>query len=368
MIREVASHFQYEGILQKIVPYGNGHINDTYLLTYAVGCMGLIRVILQRINTHVFQKPVEVMENILHITSYLHEKIKTAGGDPYRETLNLIPTREGKAYYQGADEAYWRSFVFITDAFCYDTVERAEDFYQSALAFGRFQGLLADFPAEKLHETIPGFHDTEKRFSDFQRAVSKDEKGRAKEVQTEIEFVRSRKEETSFFTERIRRKELPLRVTHNDTKFNNIMIDSETGKGICVIDLDTTMPGLAVYDFGDSIRFGASTGAEDERDLSKVRLNLELFQIYTKGFIQGCGGSLTKEELKLLPMGARMMTYECGMRFLADYLQGDVYFKTCRKGQNLDRARTQFKLVREMEEHWTEMNRIVENEMTLCVR
>lgn len=365
MVREVASHFQYEGVLQKIAPYGNGHINDTYLLTYAVGCMGLIRVILQRINTHVFQKPVEVMENILHITSYLHAKVRAAGGNPYRETLNLIPTKEGKAYYQGADGAYWRSFVFITDAFCYDRVERAEDFYQSALAFGHFQCLLADFPAEKLHETIPGFHDTEKRFADFQKAVSDDEKGRAGQVQKEIEFVLARKKEASFFTGRIRRKELPLRVTHNDTKFNNIMIDSKTGKGICVIDLDTTMPGLAAYDFGDSIRFGASTGAEDERDLSRVRLNLELFETYTKGFIQGCGGKLTKAELELLPMGAKMMTYECGMRFLADYLQGDIYFKTGREGQNLDRARTQFKLVQEMEEHWDKINRIVETEMMI---
>lgn len=359
-IKQVASHFQFEGNLIKIESYGSGHINDTYLLTYAIGWMGCIRVILQRINNNVFPEPVQLMENIVNVTSFLHNKILENNGDPYRETLNVIPTVNGEFYYKESEEDYWRSFMFVSDAFCYEAVSQPEDFYQSALAFGRFQCLLAEFPVEKLHETIADFHNTKKRFMDFQRAVAADTAGRASSVQKEIQFILDREEDACFFTDLIEKNVLPIRVTHNDTKLNNIMIDSKTRQGICVIDLDTTMPGLAMYDFGDSIRFGANTGAEDERDLSKVSLNMELFDIYTKGFIEGCRGQLTSRELELLPMGAKIMTYECGMRFLMDYLQNDVYFKTSRAGQNLDRARSQLKLVMDMESKWDEMNKVVE--------
>lgn len=359
-IKQVASHFQFEGNLIKIESYGSGHINDTYLLTYAIGWMGCIRVILQRINNNVFPEPVQLMENIVNVTSFLHNKILENNGDPYRETLNVIPTVNGEFYYKESEEDYWRSFMFVSDAFCYEAVSQPEDFYQSALAFGRFQCLLAEFPVEKLHETITDFHNTKKRFMDFQRAVAADTAGRASSVQKEIQFILDREEDACFFTDLIKKNALPIRVTHNDTKLNNIMIDSKTRQGICVIDLDTTMPGLAMYDFGDSIRFGANTGAEDERDLSKVSLNMELFDIYTKGFIEGCRGQLTSRELELLPMGAKIMTYECGMRFLMDYLQNDVYFKTSRAGQNLDRARSQLKLVMDMESKWDEINKVVE--------
>ena len=275
------------------------------------------------------------------------------------ETLNIIPAKDGKPYFVDSKGEYWRSYKFITDAKCCDQVEKPEDFYESALAFGNFQRLLADYPADTLHETIRGFHDTRARFEVFRQAVEKDVCGRADSVQKEIEFVLSHEDVANVFGKIQENGEVPLRVTHNDTKLNNIMIDKATGKGICVIDLDTVMPGLAMNDFGDSIRFGASTAAEDEQDLSKVSCSMELFEIYVKGFLEGCGGSLTPREVELLPMGAKVMTYECGMRFLTDYLEGDHYFKIHREGHNLDRARTQFKLVEDMENKWDTMMEIV---------
>jgi len=354
-----ASNFQFEGTLCKVEPYGSGHINDTFLLTYTIGKMGCIRVILQKMNRHVFSDPVALMENIAGVTAFLNRKIKENGGDPYRETLNVIPAKDGRYYYETPEGDFWRSFIFITDALCYDAVASPEDFYESGVAFGRFQRLLADFPAEKLHETIVDFHNTKRRLETFKKAVAEDVAQRASAVPEEIRFVLAREADAAFFTDLTGEKALPLRVTHNDTKLNNVMIDCRTRRGICVIDLDTVMPGLAMYDFGDSIRFGASTAAEDEKDLSKVAMDLKLFEVYTKGYIEGCGGSLTARELELLPMGARVMTLECGMRFLTDYLQNDVYFKTSRPEHNLDRARTQFKLVADMESKWDKMTAVV---------
>lgn len=356
---EAIAHFKYEGTMVYDEVYGSGHINDTFLLKFEIAEMGRIKVILQRMNKEIFTKPEELMENIVGVTSHLKKKIIENGGDPERETLNLIPTVDGKPYYIDSQGEYWRSYKFITDATSYDQVERPEDFYQSAVTFGNFQRFLADYPAKTLHETIVGFHDTKARFAAFKKAVEEDVMGRASSVQKEIQFVLDRENVANYLGELQAKGEIPLRVTHNDTKLNNIMIDNETGKGICVIDLDTVMPGLAVNDFGDSIRFGASTAAEDERDLSKVTCSMELFEIYTKGYIEGCGGSLTEKEIELLPMGAKVMTYECGVRFLTDYLQGDVYFKIHKEGHNLDRCRTQFKLVEDMEAKWDEMARIV---------
>ena len=356
---EAIAHFQYEGRLIKDIPFGNGHINDTFLLTSEVRKMGRMKVILQRMNKKVFEDPVLLMENIMGVTSYLRDKITESGGDPDRETLSVIPALDGKPFYKDSFGDYWRSYVFNTDAASYDQVEDPEQFYQSGVAFGNFQRLLADYPADTLFEVIEGFHDTKARFEVFKRAVREDVMGRAAKAQEEIHFVLDREELAGYLGECQERGELPLRVTHNDTKLNNVMIDNKTGKGVCVIDLDTVMPGLAVNDFGDSIRFGASTAAEDETDLSKVSCSMELFEAYTKGFIEGCGGSLTAREIELLPMGAKVMTYECGMRFLTDYLQGDVYFKTHRADHNLDRCRTQFKLVQDMEEKWKLMKEIV---------
>ena len=318
-----------------------------------------MRYILQRMNGNIFARPMDVMENITGVTSFLKEKIIKAGGDELRETLTVIFSKDGKPLYQDADGDCWRMYYMIEDAMCYDKVETEEDFYESAKAFGKFGHLLSDYPAETLHETIPGFHDTRARFEVFQRAVEADVCGRAEEAAAEIHFFQERKDITGVLGQMQAEGKLPLRVTHNDTKLNNIMMDKKTGKGICVIDLDTVMPGLSVHDFGDSIRFGASTGAEDEPDLSRVELDLSLFETFTEGFIKGCAGSLTDLEIEMLPMGAKLMTYECGIRFLADFLDGDVYLKIHRDGHNLDRARTQFKLVADMEEKWGEMAAIV---------
>ena len=356
---EAIAHFQYEGVLASEGPYGSGHINDTFLLTFDVEGEGKRNVILQRMNNEVFSDPVGLMENIVGVTSYLRKKIIDDGGDPDRETLNVIPTVDGKDYYVDEAGDYWRSYKFITDATSYDKVEKPEHFYQSAVAFGHFQCMLADYPAETLHETIVGFHDTKARFATFKKVVEEDVMGRAASVEKEIQFVLEHEDVANYFSDLLAKGEIPLRVTHNDTKLNNIMIDNETGKGICVIDLDTVMPGLAMNDFGDSIRFGASTAAEDEMDLSKVSCSMELFDLYAKGFIEGCDGKLTKREIELMPMGAKTMTFECGMRFLTDYLQGDTYFKVHREGHNLDRCRTQFKLVEDMEKKWYTMQEIV---------
>nr|WP_318684488.1 aminoglycoside phosphotransferase family protein [uncultured Acetatifactor sp.] len=358
-IKEAIANFKYEGRLLERKPYGSGHINDTYLLTFEIEDMGTLKVILQRMNREIFTNPVELMENIVGVTSYLRERIVENGGDPNRETLNTIPAKDGKPYYVDSKGEYWRSYIFITDATSYDLVEKPEDFYESAVAFGTFQRLLSEYPAETLHETIKGFHDTKARFETFKRAVEKDVCGRAAQVRKEIDFVLAREETANVFGDLLERGEIPLRVTHNDTKLNNIMIDNKTHKGICVIDLDTVMPGLAMNDFGDSIRFGASTALEDEQDLSKVSCSMELFELYVKGFLEGCGGSLTRREIELLPMGAKVMTYECGMRFLTDYLEGDHYFRIHREGHNLDRCRTQFKLVEDMEAKWETMRNIV---------
>ena len=356
---EAVLHFQLDGLVMKNIRYGNGHINDTFLVTLKKKDGTMKRVILQRMNKNIFTKPEELMENIEGVTSFLRKKIVENGGDPERETLNIIPAKDGSSYFVDNQGEYWRCYKFIEDATSYEQVESPEDFYQSAVAFGNFQRLLAEYPAETLHETIPGFHDTKARFQVFLKAVEEDVCGRAASVQKEIQFVRDHEEVANVFGDMLAKGELPLRVTHNDTKLNNIMIDHETRKGICVIDLDTVMPGLAMNDFGDSIRFGASTAVEDEPDLEKVWCDMELFESYAKGFIEGCDGKLTAREIELLPMGAKVMTFECGMRFLTDYLQGDTYFKIHREHHNLDRCRTQFKLVADMEKKWETMEKIV---------
>ena len=356
---DVISNFSFCGELEECIPFGSGHINDTYRLTFRTAD-GEKRYILQKMNKNIFRNTLELMENVSGVTSWLRKKIVESGGDPQRETLNLVNATDGNPYYVDGEEEYWRAYDFIEDATSFDQVESDNDFYQSAVAFGHFQGLLADYPAETLHETIPDFHNTIDRFSKFRAALAADVCGRAKEVQEEVQFVLDREHLTHVLCDMQSSGKLPLRVTHNDTKLNNIMIDNATGKGICVIDLDTVMPGLAVNDFGDSIRFGSSTGAEDEKDLSKIWCDLHLYEVYVKGFIEGCDGALTDAELDMLPMGAIVMTFECGVRFLTDYLDGDHYFKVHREGHNLDRARTQFKLVKDMEEKLEQMKAIVQ--------
>lgn len=355
--KAAVQQFVFPGEPEEICPYGSGHINDTFLVKGEKNC------ILQRMNRSIFSNPREVMENILGVTNFLKKKIILAGGDEMRETLTVVLTKQGEPFYQDDQGEYWRMYYMIEDAVSYDRVEREEDFYESAVAFGNFQQMLSDYPAETLHETIPGFHDTKARYDVFLQAVEEDVCGRAKNAEREIAFYRERRETACVLGEMQAEGKLPLRVTHNDTKLNNIMMDRKTGKGICIIDLDTVMPGLSVNDFGDSIRFGASTGEEDEQDLSKVNCDLHLFRLYTSGFLKGCRGSLTDTEISMLPMGAKVMTYECGMRFLTDYLKGDTYFKIHREEHNLDRCRTQMKLVADMEQKWEQMREIV----TSCI-
>ena len=355
--QEALEGFDIPGRFVECVPCGNGHINDTYMVTFEEED-GLCRYSLQHMNRSVFKDPVSLMNNILHVTAYLKEQICSQGGDPQRETLDFVCTKTGEPYFVDSYGEYWRAYHFVEDAYALEEISNPQDFYESAVAFGHFQRMLADFPADSLTETIAGFHDTKARFVAFEQAVEADVCHRAEGVQQEIRFVRDRYDVACVLGDLLEAGKLPLRVTHNDTKSNNVLIDKATGRGLCVIDLDTVMPGLAVNDFGDSIRFGASTGAEDEKDLSKIWCDLDLYEIYMKGFVEGCGGTLTDMEIECLPVGAKVMTYECGMRFLTDYLAGDTYFKTAYPTHNLDRARTQFKLVWDMEQKWEKMQEI----------
>lgn len=360
-LKQILSGFKYDGEPYSCTPYGNGHINSTYKVECKNGDK-TTRYILQRINNNIFPDTAALMENIENVTAFLKEKITKRGGDILKETLNLVPSVTGKNYYTDENGGNWRSYVYIEDTVCYEKIEKPEDFYNCGYAFGNFQNLLADFPAEKLNEVIPNFHNTPSRYDTFKKAVAEDICGRAKSVQKEIAFVNARAKDMSLLTDMLKKGEIPLRVTHNDTKLNNCMFDKNTGETICVIDLDTVMPGLRAYDYGDSIRFGATTGAEDEPDLSKVNFSLPLFESYTKGFIKACGESMDEKEALSLPIGARLMTLECGMRFLTDYLEGDTYFKITRENHNLDRCRTQFKLVSDMEKQWDKMNETVMRE------
>ncbi len=358
-IHEAIGNIDFKGTYFDYIPYGSGHINDTFQVRFIDEKGSITRYILQRMNQDTFKNPEQLMENIFGVTKFLRDKIENNHGDINRETLNIIVTKSGHTLYKDSIGSYWRGYQFIEDAISYDMVENPNVFYQSAVAFGNFQYQLADYPAHTLHETIPDFHNTPIRLENLKKAIRKDPFGRVKEVSNEIRFVLEREEFTHILMDSFAQGRIPLRVTHNDTKLNNVMIDLKTKKGLCVIDLDTVMPGFSVNDFGDSIRFGASTGAEDEPDLSKVNFDLELYKLYTKGFLEGCKGSLTQTELEMLPVAAKMMTLECGIRFLTDYLEGDTYFKVHREKHNLDRCRTQFKLVADMEDNWDAMQQVV---------
>ena len=333
-------------------PYGNGHINDTFVFD----CKP--KYILQKINTQIFKDPDELMENILGVTEHLKKKIAQAGGDTERETLTVIHTKDGKPYYRTEDGECFRVYKFISDATSYDLAENPMQLYHAAKAFGKFQNLLADYPAETLHETILRFHDTRDRFAQLKEAIKNNKANRLDKVKAEVEFALAREKDADVVLDAIKAGEVPLRVTHNDTKLNNVMLDNKTGEGICVIDLDTVMPGSLLYDFGDALRFAGSSGAEDETDLSKIEFLLENYESFAKGFIEELSGVLTEKEKELLSFSVKLMTYECGIRFLTDYLNGDVYFKIHRPEHNLDRCRTQFKLVYDIEQKLDKMNEI----------
>lgn len=360
LLNEALAAYDFGGQLVGAVRYGSGHINDTFVVHTQPGEDPCRRFILQRISSAAFKHPDEVMANIVGVTSFLGEKIKEAGGNPARETMSVWATKSGENFYTDSEGGAWRVYPFVEDTICLQKAETPELFAASARAFGKFQRMLKDYPADTLYETIPKFHDTEDRLAKLKAAVAADVMGRVKEVGPELKFVQEREADCSVALSALRDGRLPLRVTHNDTKLNNILIDRESGEGICVIDLDTVMPGLAINDFGDSIRFGANHSAEDERDLTKVNFDLELFDVYAAGFLEGAGGALTETELDYLPWGAKLMTLECGIRFLTDYLEGDHYFRIHREGQNLDRCRTQFKLVSDMEAAWDDTKAVVD--------
>lgn len=342
-INDIVKQFDIRGEIKSVSPLGNGHINDTLLVT--TDCE---KYTFQRINTEIFKNPDELMENLFAVTEYLKKHY------PEDKTINYIRTLNGARYFR-SDSGCYRMSVFIDNVIALNGARNANDFYESAVAFGTFQKKLADFPADTLHETIKNFHNTAWRLENLKNAVAADSCKRLEGVKKEVDFYLSREHKIDTGVV------LPLRVTHNDTKLNNVLLDEKTGKGVCVIDLDTIMPGLSINDFGDAIRFGASTAAEDEKDLSKVHFSLELFEAYVRGYFDGVGNALTEDEIRLLPHGAIMMTYECGMRFLTDYLEGDTYFKTSYPEHNLVRARTQLRLVEEMEQNYDKMLDIVKS-------
>ena len=343
-----------------VSPLYGGHINDTFV---AQSTAGGPRYTLQRINRFVFPSPEDITENMTGVTSFLREKIAARGGDPDRETLSVRPAVDGKFLYIDKAGNPWRCLGYIENATSHETPETLAMLEEAGRAFGDFQCLLSGYPAHTLHEIIPNFHNTPARFAQLLEAVKNDKAGRAGEVGPELEFVYKREKACALLTDLLEKEELPLRVTHNDTKMSNILLDDVTGKAVCVIDLDTVMPGLCAFDFGDSIRAGAATAAEDETDLSKVKFDLERYQAYARGFLSAAGDILTKRELETLPDGAILMTLEVGLRFLADYLNGDVYFRTARPSHNLDRARNQFRLVEEMEAAREEMGRVIQEMM-----
>jgi len=353
--RAAASQFEFGGAVLSLTPHGGGHINDTYLVTCeAQGAP--VRYILQHINRHVFHDPVAVMQNVERVTAHLDAQ--TAGQpDCARRALHLVPARDGRKWHMDAQGETWRAYRFIENARTYETVASAEQAFEAARAFGNFQQQLSSLPPPRLHETIPDFHHTPKRFAALEQAVVADVAGRAAFAKPEIDFARARQSITGVLLD----ADLPERITHNDTKFNNVLLDDKTGKAVCVIDLDTVMPGLALYDFGDMVRTTTSPAAEDEKDLSKVTMQFAMFEAVVRGYLESAGAFLTAAERKLLAFSGKLITFEIGIRFLADYLDGDTYFKVHREGHNLDRCRTQFKLVESIERQEEQMNRLVES-------
>ena len=354
-VRTVALHFQILGDFLSAGPYGSGHINDTYCVVFDQGGTHG-RYILQRINHHIFRNPVALMENIRRVTEHLGGK-SDQEPDATRRRLTLIFARDGKPYHCDELGNYWRAYIFIENARTFDAVESTGQAFQTAKAFGRFQKRLADLPAPGLHDTIPDFHHTPKRFAALEKAVEADIANRAQQAKPEIEFALRHRGITGCLLD----AKLPERVTHNDTKFNNVMLDNTTGEGICVIDLDTVMPGLAPYDFGDMVRTTTSPAMEDEQDLSKVTMQFPMFEALVRGYLSTAGGFLPKAEKDLLAFSGKLITFELGIRFMTDYLAGDTYFKIHREGHNLDRCRTQFKLIESIEQQEEKMEQLVES-------
>ncbi len=357
-LEKVCSEFNIYGDYIVAVTFGTGHINDTYQVTYDQGGRR-IHYILQRINRRVFPAPDKLMDNVARVTAHIQQKIDLAGLKTLKRTINLLSTRSGLPFVQDEEGNFYRAYVFMENARTYDILETADQAYQAARAFGAFQLDLVDIPGGRLFETIPDFHNTPKRLAALEKAVAEDKCGRAGAVSREIDFVMARRHETDRLVKMNAEGLIPERITHNDTKLNNVLIDDVSGEGIAVIDLDTVMPGLVHYDFGDMVRTGTSPAAEDETDLSKVTMRFGMFEALLRGYMSSAAGFLTAAEKEELPFAGKLITLEIGIRFLTDYLQGDVYFKTHRDGHNLDRCRTQFKLVESIESQFDAMHRLL---------
>ena len=354
------SHFGYKGEYVSFEEIKAGNINSTYKLVFNDN--GKERVyILQRINNNVFRDPIGLMENVGNVTEHLRKKLDPNDPEKSRKVLRFTKTLDGEFVYHDEEDRYWRSYTYVENATAHNSIEDPVMFYEAGKGFGAFQRNLSDFPAEMLHETIPNFHNTKSRYNDFLEAVKADRAGRVKEVKEEIDFLVERRELMSRIVDMLETGELPLRVTHNDTKLNNILIDDLTKKAICVIDLDTIMPGSSLYDYGDAIRFGANTAAEDEPDVSKISVDMELFKLFTKGFVEEAAHNFDKNEIHYLPLGALVMTCELVMRFLTDYINGDTYFKIRYPEHNLVRTRAQMKLMCELEKKFDEMTEYVDS-------
>ncbi len=354
---DILSQFSTEGTPDPVEPYGSGHIHDTYRAKN--GNAGQPGYILQRINHRIFGQIPQLMENIGRVTAHIRQKLQTVpGARPDREALTVVPTRDGKLFYRDSEGNYWRVYRFIAGAKSYDLVETPDQVYQGGKAFGKFGALLADLPAAQLHETLPNFHDIEKRLNTFSQVLAANKAGRAAGVTAEVAFVRERAEEMGTILRWGREGKLPLRITHNDTKFNNVLLD-EHDQALCVVDLDTVMPGYVAYDFGDSIRTTANTAAEDEANLAKIDFNLDLFEDYTRGYLEEMGPFLTPQEIHSLPLGCKLMPYIMGVRFLTDYLDGDQYYKIHFPGHNLQRSRAQFAYLRRIEARYAELGRTI---------
>ncbi|MFZ2658174.1 MAG: aminoglycoside phosphotransferase family protein [Victivallales bacterium] len=358
-IKSICRNFLIPGDFVSAAPYGSGHINDTFETIFNQGGLQ-VRYILQRINHNIFKDPTALMENVDRVTTHIQKKL-SGSGEATRRTLSLIRASDGKSYVKDQAGNFWRTYIFVEHTKSYNIIETAEQAYQAAKAFGDFQKNLVDLPGGRLNETIPDFHNTPKRFEAFEKVLAADSCNRAKSAEREIAFAFKKKEMVFTLLRLCGEGRIPERITHNDTKLNNVLLDEKTGEAVCVIDLDTVMPGLALYDFGDLVRTSTSPAAEDEKDLAKVKMQMHMFEALAKGYLDASGEFLTKTEVEYLPFSGKLITFEIGIRFLTDYLSGDTYFKIHREGHNLDRCRTQFKLVESIEEQEANMKKFLQD-------
>jgi hypothetical protein len=358
-LQEISKQFQIYGEILHAETFKIGHINETYSATYDQGGMR-VRYIHQKINKNVFKNPPAVMKNVMRVTTHIRRRLEAQDArDITRRSLNVIPTRDGQSFYRSREGEYWRTFVFVEGVQTFEAVQSPEQAFQAGRAFGEFQSMLVDLPGGRLTETIPSFHHTRRRFSALQQAIQRDRYNRAKDAKQEIQFALHHGKIVDVILDAMAKRKIPERITHNDTKFNNVMLDTLTGEAKCVVDLDTVMPGCALYDFGDMVRTTTSPTLEDEKDLSKVKMNMPIFRQLAEGYLSTAGSFLTKAEKALLAFSGKLITFEIGIRFLTDFLSGDTYFRIHRPDHNLDRCRTQFRLVESIEQQEEAMQRFV---------